>query len=855
MTSIYTWSVTPADNATADSAINWAEFQAPDTVNNSARQLMARVAETIKDLTPTRTSGGTGNAYTVTTSSSIAALVDGTVVYFYADKTSTGAATLAVNSFGAKPLRAKTATSLTSGDIQSGTIVAAYYRLAGDEWIVVNSGFHTNALVPTLLASQLVTLRVGSVLPWPTATIPTGWLECDGSAISRTTYATLYATLGTIYGAGDASTTFNLPDYRGQFLRGHANGQSTDPDRTSRTDRGDGTTGDAVGTKQTDQTESHTHGPGTLAGTTNATGAHTHTLGLPTTGSTGIDTVGAKWNFTSNTLATNTPETSSSGNHDHTVTVSSGVTASTGGNETRPTNVYVKWIILASPPQASAATLGVNGLLYQWDTGTTAADPTSGKMRVNSATLSSATAMYISTTGADAASYGSLINTWDDSTNTVKGTLHWYKVGALSTYAIYTVSGSVTDNSTYRTVTLTHVASAGTFASGDQLAVLFHRAGDAGAAGAAGATGATGSAGAAGPNVGLDYQWNTATSGDPGTGKILVNNATPSSATVLHISDLNRLSASQAAYIATWDDSTTSGNKGVVRVLDTSSPGTNFVEYQITAALTDAGAYVTFPVTYIGGAGTLTNDMQVSGVFFRSGDKGTDGAGAGDVIGPAASIDAEIALYDSTTGKLLKRASTTGIVKATSGVIGAAVSGTDYAPATSGTSILKGNGSGGFSNAAAGTDYMAVVGRAYTEYLTYTTGTTDIPADDTIPQNTEGTELMTASITPKSATNRLRIHAVVQGTVSVTTNLVTALFQDSTANALRANYFTPAGANYHLTSVLLYEMVAGTTSATTFKVRIGCSAAGNTWAVNGNTTNRFMGGVAGCSIVVEELAP
>lgn len=80
---------------------------------------------------------------------------------------------------------------------------------------------------------------------------------------------------------------------------------------------------------------------------------------------------------------------------------------------------------------------------------------------------------------------------------------------------------------------------------------------------------------------------------------------------------------------------------------------------------------------------------------------------AGNVDGPASSVDNQIALFNSTTGKVIKAASTTGLLKASSGVIAAAVSGTDYAPATSGTSILKGSGTGGFSNAAAGTDYLA----------------------------------------------------------------------------------------------------------------------------------------------------
>lgn len=69
------------------------------------------------------------------------------------------------------------------------------------------------------------------------------------------------------------------------------------------------------------------------------------------------------------------------------------------------------------------------------------------------------------------------------------------------------------------------------------------------------------------------------------------------------------------------------------------------------------------------------------------------------------SVDGEVVVFSGTAGKTGKRATGSGIAKLTSGVLGTATSGTDYAPATSGTSILKGNGSGGFSNTTAGTDY------------------------------------------------------------------------------------------------------------------------------------------------------
>lgn len=127
-------------------------------------------------------------------------------------------------------------------------------------------------------------------------------------------------------------------------------------------------------------------------------------------------------------------------------------------------------------------------------------------------------------------------------------------------------------------------------------------------------------------------------------------------------------------------------------------------------------------------------------------------AGTGDVVGPASATANQIVLFDGTTGKLVKAASTTGVLKAVSGVIYAATSGTDYAPATSGTGILKGDGAGafstassgidyapatngtailkgnnagGFANAAAGTDYVApggVLGTPSSGTLTYATG-------------------------------------------------------------------------------------------------------------------------------------
>jgi hypothetical protein len=104
----------------------------------------------------------------------------------------------------------------------------------------------------------------------------------------------------------------------------------------------------------------------------------------------------------------------------------------------------------------------------------------------------------------------------------------------------------------------------------------------------------------------------------------------------------------------------------------------------------------------------LVHWSQLIGVPAGFADGTDDGAGGGSgdfSSNTASSVDGEILLFSGTGGKTGKRATGSGLVKVTSGVFGTATSGTDYAPATSGTSLLKGNGSGGFSNAASGTDY------------------------------------------------------------------------------------------------------------------------------------------------------
>lgn len=154
-----------------------------------------------------------------------------------------------------------------------------------------------------------------------------------------------------------------------------------------------------------------------------------------------------------------------------------------------------------------------------------------------------------------------------------------------------------------------------------------------------------------------------------------------------------------------FDDSTTT-TKGYLRFEKTGDP-TVWAQFAVTGSVVDGTGYRKITLTSGAGSGAFTNGDTFAITFYRSGDKGTDGAGTGDFSSnTASSVDGEVVLFSGTGGKTGKRATGSGLAKLTSGVLGTAASGTDYAPATSGSAILKGNGSGGFSSATAGTDYL-----------------------------------------------------------------------------------------------------------------------------------------------------
>lgn len=170
---------------------------------------------------------------------------------------------------------------------------------------ILNASVSLEDLVATV---QQALCPPGTIVAYGGQTAPDGWLFCDGTSYLRTTLPALFSAIGTSFGSS-SSTTFNVPDFRGRFLRGRDGGAARDPDRATRTAMTTGgATGDNVGSVQLDAFKSHTH-------------SYTKPW-IASRGDDGSTTYSEVGNTETNAT-----------------------TVATGGNETRPINANVNYII------------------------------------------------------------------------------------------------------------------------------------------------------------------------------------------------------------------------------------------------------------------------------------------------------------------------------------------------------------------------------------------------------------------------------------------------------------------------------------------------------------------------------
>lgn len=145
----------------------------------------------------------------------------------------------------------------------------------------------------------------------------------------------------------------------------------------------------------------------------------------------------------------------------------------------------------------------------------------------------------------------------------------------------------------------------------------------------------------------------------------------------------------------------------------------------------------------------------------------------------------------------------------------------------------------------------SVVDSVTATYATNANLTTVIPDDDTIPTSTEGDQILSVSITPKTTTNKLRCRFSGFGAPAASSyNMIAAMFQGTTCIDVSA--ISPTIANHRMNFAMEAEYTPGVTSSQTISVRVGPGAAG-TVRMNGNTAGRFFGGAANATLIVEEI--
>ncbi len=237
---------------------------------------------------------------------------------------------------------------ITHTDYQSNATITASGQNTNENTIVneingnldstnISAGGIATSNLSSAVQAQFVPTGTFFYFAGPKASIPAGYLYCDGTAVSRTTYALLFNVIGTGFGNGDNATTFNLPDTRGYFVRGMDDGTGRDPNAVTRsTATTGGNTGDNVGSVEGSTFTTHTH----IASVTDP--GHQHRIGISGGGASPATTDAP----TVPGFTLTTPFYSTNSNLiQNTATGVTVANANTGASETRPININMVGII------------------------------------------------------------------------------------------------------------------------------------------------------------------------------------------------------------------------------------------------------------------------------------------------------------------------------------------------------------------------------------------------------------------------------------------------------------------------------------------------------------------------------
>jgi microcystin-dependent protein len=258
MTGLIDFSANAAENGTAAPPINFQEGMPANAVNNSSREMMAALARWRADNGGTLGVAIAGNVASLTTQQGIkeSHFAGGFSVSFATTQPNTGPMFLNIDGTGAKPWRRPRGFEFAPGDIAPLVIHTVVWFPAQGAYISLSPSFEAPGRYGHFATAE---------------SVPPGWVECDGRAVSRTSYAALLSAIGFAFGGGDNATTFNIPDINGRAIYGRDSGKGR-LTGTGGLAGGLGSVGGAEAVSLTEgQLPSHSHG-----GSTGSAGLHDH---------------------------------------------------------------------------------------------------------------------------------------------------------------------------------------------------------------------------------------------------------------------------------------------------------------------------------------------------------------------------------------------------------------------------------------------------------------------------------------------------------------------------------------------------------------------------------------------------
>jgi len=278
---------------------------------------------------------------------------------------------------------------------------------------------------------------------------------------------------------------------------------------------------------------------------------------------------------------------------------------------------------------------GGDSAQFTYSTTVTDADPGSGFIRFNNATISSATIAYVDDAEANGTDVVAWVQSFDDVSGnaTNRGRIRVSKANTLDTWHVFKVNAAITDASGYTKIPLTYIDGAGSLANNDKVFLSFVASGEDGAI------------------PGYSYTFDAGTSdADPGAGDIAFNNATYANVTEIYIDDADANGGATQADTATWGSST-STIKGFLHIVDINDSST-YARFKITAAVDDESGYNKITVVHLASNNTFSAADELSVHFTRTGLKGDTGA-TGSTGPTGATGDVSLAGTQTLTNKTL----------------------------------------------------------------------------------------------------------------------------------------------------------------------------------------------------------